>query len=90
MEYAKKVIRVKNECENIKKFLLGLGYDKWGANTKIVVNHQQKIVLLYTKCNSQKNRPSILQALIDTVSILPRYALIFGYLKTSKNAPMKI
>jgi len=87
MEYAKKVIRVKNECENIKKFLLGLGYDKWGANTKIVVNHQQKIVLLYTKCNSQKNRPIILQSLIDTVSILPRYALIFGYLKTSKNTP---
>src|SRR5271156_6459722 len=87
MEYAKKVIRVKNKCENIKKFLLGLGYDKWGANTKIVVNHQQKIVLLYTKCNSQKNRPIILQSLIDTVSILPRYALIFGYLKTSKNTP---
>src|SRR5271156_5659409 len=83
----KKVIRVKNKCENIKKFLLGLGYDKWGANTKIVVNHQQKIVLLYTKCNSQKNRQSILQALIDTVSILSGYALVFGYLKTSKNSP---
>ena len=90
MEYAKKIIRVKNECENIKKFLLGLGYDKWGANTKIVVNHQQKIVLLYTKGNSQRNRQSILQSLIDTTSILPGYSLVFGYLKTSKNTQMKI
>ena len=85
MEYAKRIIRVKNECENIKKFLLGLGYDKWSSNTKIVINHSQKIILLYTKCNSQKNRPSILQSLIDTSSILPGYSLVFGYLKTSKN-----
>src|SRR5271156_4430533 len=85
MEYAKRIIRVKNGCENIKKFLLGLGYDKWGANTKIVVNHTDKIVLLYSKCNAQRNRHFILQSLIDTVNILPGYTLIFGYLKTSKN-----
>ena len=33
----KNVLKVKNECENIKKFLLGLAYNKWGANTKIIV-----------------------------------------------------
>jgi hypothetical protein len=82
MEYAKRIIKVKNECENIKKFLLGLGYDKWGANTKIIVNHQEKIVLLYTKCNSQKSRPSIFQSLIETANVLQGYTLIFGYLKT--------
>src|SRR5271156_5170712 len=85
MEHAKKVIKVKNECENIKKFLLGLGYAKWGTNTRIVVNHTDKIVLLYTKCNSQKNRCFVLQSLIDTANILPGYTLIYGYLKTSKN-----
>src|SRR5271156_3013015 len=85
MEHAKKVIKVKNECENIKNILLGLGYAKWGTNTRIVVNHTDKIVLLYTKCNAQKNRCFVLQSLIDTANILPGYTLIYGYLKTSKN-----
>src|SRR5271156_5111710 len=85
MEHAKRVIRVKNECENIKKMLLEMGYKKWGTNTKIVVNHTDKIVLLYTKCNALKNRHFILQSLSETADILPGYTLIFGYLKTSKN-----
>src|SRR5271167_2932870 len=85
MDYAKRVIKVKNECENIKKFLLGLGYDKWGTNTKIIVNHTDKIVLLYTKTNSAKNRDSILTSLTETCPILPGYTLIYGYLKTNKN-----
>src|SRR3981189_3490746 len=84
LEYAKSIIKVKNECENIKKFLLGLGYDKWGPNTKIIVNHQDKIILYYTKTNSIKNRESLLSALIEAVEILPGYTLIYGYLKTNR------
>src|SRR3981189_3136874 len=84
LEYAKSIIKVKNECENIKKFLLGLGYDKWGPNTKIIVNHQDKIILFYTKINSTKNRDSVLTALIETVVILPGYTLMYGYLKTNR------
>src|SRR3977135_605215 len=85
LDYAKRTIKVKNECENIKKFLLGLGYDKWGPNTKIIVNHQDKIILFYTKTNSTKNRDSVLTALIEAVVILPGYTLIYGYLKTARS-----
>src|SRR5271167_3114338 len=84
MDYAKRVIKVKNECENIKKFLLGLGYVKWGTNTKIIVNHQDKIILLYTKTNSAKNKDSLLTSLIETCTILPGYTLIYGYLKSTR------
>ena len=83
-DYAKRILKVKNECENIKKFLLGLGYDKWGPNTKIIVNHTYKIILLYTKTNLIKNRDSVLSALVETVEILPGYTLIYGYLKSNR------
>src|SRR3981189_130567 len=84
VEYAKSIIKVKNECENIKKSLLGLGYDKWGPNTKIIINHQDKIILFYTKTNSIKNRDSVLSTLIEIVTILPGYTLIYGYLKSAR------